>query len=77
MFYVGVNNKNMTDEILEQMTSDFDDITIKHGGFRYMHSKTVKDHRLARIDPNAHYAKAAGNVNGQVSAPEGTLSVGE
>jgi|GEM_PF-1385721 len=77
MFYVGVNNKNMNDEILEQMTSDFDDITIKHGGFRYMHSKTVKDHRLAQIDPNAHYSRPGARVNGQVSVGEGQVPVGD
>jgi hypothetical protein len=65
MFYMGINNKNMTEELLEEVTSDFDDITIKHGGFRYMHSKTVKDSRLAKIDPNAYYAKAQ-RVDGHV-----------
>jgi hypothetical protein len=47
------------------MTSEFDDLTIKHGGFRYMHSRTVKDGRLAKIDPNAYYSTAQ-RVNGQV-----------
>jgi hypothetical protein len=70
MFYVGVNNKNMNQQILDEMTSDFDDITIKHGGFRYMHSRTVKDQRLQKIDPNAFYSAKAARVNGQVHAAE-------
>ncbi len=65
MFYMGINNDKMTPEILDEMTSEFDDLTIKHGGFRYMHSRTVKDGRLAKIDPNAYYATAQ-RVNGQV-----------
>jgi hypothetical protein len=65
MFYMGINNKNMSQEILDLMTSEFDDLTIKHGGFRYMHSRTVKDGRLAKIDPNAYYSTAQ-RVNGQV-----------
>jgi hypothetical protein len=68
MFYMGVNNKNMTDELLDKIVSDFDDVVIKHRGYRYMHSRTVKDARRALVDPNAFYATAGASVDGKVPA---------
>jgi hypothetical protein len=58
MFYLGINTKGMNTEVLDELVSLYDDVTIKHGGFRYMHSKTVKDaERRRQIDPNAAFAK--------------------
>lgn len=57
MFYLGINPKGMTEAVMDELVSRFDDICIKHGGFRYMHSKTVKDPARRRlIDPNAAFA---------------------
>ncbi|MGH2601845.1 MAG: FAD-binding oxidoreductase [Dehalococcoidia bacterium] len=59
MFYLGIDPKGMTDAVLDDLVSQFDDICIRHQGFRYMHSKTVKDPERRRlIDPNAAYAQA-------------------
>ncbi|MCA9843758.1 MAG: FAD-binding oxidoreductase [Dehalococcoidia bacterium] len=57
MFYMGINQKRMTPEVLDEVVSDFDDLCIRHGGFRYMHSKTVTDARRDILDPNVHYRK--------------------
>ena len=55
MFFNGVTEK-MTPEILEELAIRLDDLTIEHGGFRYMHTKTSKDpERRRKIDPNAQY----------------------
>jgi hypothetical protein len=55
MFFNGITEK-MTPEILEELAIKLDDLTIEHGGFRYMHTKTSKDpERLRKIDPNAQY----------------------
>jgi len=57
MFYVGIKPERMTGEVLDAVVSEFDDVCIRHGAFRYMHSRTVKDpERVRRIDPNAQYA---------------------
>lgn len=61
--YVGVNLKQMNEKILSDLVSQIDDLCIKHGSYRYMHTKTVKDsERRSLIDPNAIYAqrRAAG-----------------
>jgi len=60
MFYNGIDPSRMTPDILDDVVSRFDDICIRHGAFRYMHSKTVKDPERRRlIDPNARYAEGA------------------
>jgi len=57
MFYLGIEPKGMTDAVLDELVARFDDICIKHGGFRYMHTKTAKDpERRRQVDPNAFYA---------------------
>lgn len=57
MVYTGVRPDRMTEEILDQFVSEFDDACIEHGAFRYMHSRTSNDpERRSRIDPNAQYA---------------------
>lgn len=54
LLYLGVKPAGMTDEVLEQLVSDLDDLCISHGAYRYMHTKTVKDpERRKLIDPNA------------------------
>jgi FAD binding domain len=68
MFYMGINNKHMTDALLDEIVSDFDDVVIKHRGYRYMHSRTVKDARRALVDPNAFYAAQQASVDGKIPA---------
>lgn len=56
--YVGVNLKHMNEKILADLVSQIDDLCIKHGAYRYMHTKTVKDsERRSLIDPNTIYAR--------------------
>jgi len=56
--YIGVNLKNMNEKILSDLVSQIDDLCIKHGSYRYMHTKTVKDpDRRSLIDPNTIYAR--------------------
>jgi hypothetical protein len=67
MYYCGITPKGMTPEVLEELAARFDDVTIKHGGFRYMHSRTARDpERWEKVDPNTFYAK-----NGQAPAVSG------
>jgi hypothetical protein len=57
MLHAGIEPKAMTPEVLDRFVSEIDDLTIAQHGFRYMHSRTVKDtERRRRIDPNTHYA---------------------
>ncbi|HTV22468.1 MAG TPA: hypothetical protein VMG12_27455, partial [Polyangiaceae bacterium] len=57
MLYAGINPKAMTREVLDQVVSEIDDLTIAQGAFRYMHSRTVKDpERRRKIDPNTYYS---------------------
>ncbi len=70
MLYVGVNPPAMTTAVLEEFVSQIDDLCIAHGAFRYMHSRTVKDpERRQRVDPNTHYAQAAGATPAPVAIP--------
>jgi FAD binding domain len=67
MYYCGISPKGMTDEVLEEIAAAFDDVTIRHGGFRYMHSRTSRDQeRWEKVDPNTFYSRAAlpGGANG-------------
>ncbi|HEX2699599.1 MAG TPA: FAD-binding oxidoreductase [Acidimicrobiales bacterium] len=59
LFYVAIDRKKMTDELLDRIADDMDDICIEEGAYRYMHSRTSKDpERMRRIDPNAAYFAA-------------------
>jgi len=59
MYYCGINPTGMSEAVLEELAARFDDVTIKHGGFRYMHSRTSRDPvRWAQVDPNTYYAQA-------------------
>lgn len=59
MYYCGISPKGMTDEVLEELAARFDDVTIRHGGFRYMHSRTSRDpERWEKVDPNTYYARS-------------------
>jgi FAD binding domain-containing protein len=61
MFYLGTNPTGMTDKVLDEIVSDFDDRCIKFSALRYMHSRTVRDpERLAKLDPNARYMDGQG-----------------
>ncbi len=61
MFFNGITDK-MTPEILEEVAVALDDLTIEHGAFRYMHTRTSKDpQRLRKIDPNSQYQTPAGD----------------
>lgn len=60
MYYCGINPTGMSEAVLEELAARFDDLTIQHGGFRYMHSRTARDpERWAKVDPNTFYAQAA------------------
>lgn len=64
MYYCGINPTGMSEAVLEELAARFDDVTIKHGGFRYMHSRTARDPaRWAKVDPNTFYAES-GSTNG-------------
>lgn len=53
LFYLGINPDRMSEEVLDQVVSELDDICIETGSFRYMHSRTTKDpDRRALVDPN-------------------------
>ena len=56
LFYVGIDNERMTDELLDEIAEGLDDFCIEEGAFRYMHTRTGRDpDRMARFDPNAMY----------------------
>lgn len=59
MFYCGVSEGGLSDAVQDDLVEAFDDITIAHEGWRYMHTRTSKDPaRRERVDPNVHYARA-------------------
>ena len=83
MYYCGINPNGMSEKVLEDLAARFDDVTIKHGGFRYMHSRTARDpERWAKVDPNTFYsmngtgASADGNHH-RVLLPEPLEVVGQ
>jgi FAD/FMN-containing dehydrogenase len=52
--YVGIDPERMTPELLDRIATEFDDLCIEGGAYRYMHTRTGHDpSRMARIDPNA------------------------
>jgi hypothetical protein len=56
LFYVAIKPDRMTDDLLDRIATDMDDICIEEGAYRYMHSRTSRDpERLRRVDPNAVY----------------------
>lgn len=57
LFVVGQTEK-MNDEILEEVAAGLDDICIRHGGLRYMHTRTSKDPlRFRLVNPNTYWAE--------------------
>lgn len=77
MFYVGIKPENMTDELLQEIVEQFDDIVIRHNGYKYMHTRSSTDPaKLAKIDPNLRHAErrrlaeaAGSNGSGTASRP--------
>jgi hypothetical protein len=68
MYYCGINPTGMSEAVLEELAGRFDDLTIKHGGFRYMHSRTARDpERWAQVDPNTFYVRQAAAAPGSAS----------
>ncbi|MGZ4335627.1 MAG: FAD-binding protein [Gaiellaceae bacterium] len=68
LFYVGVEGERLTPELTEELVSELDDLCIRHGALRYMHSKTVKDpERVRLIDPNAYWT--AGTAEAAAPVP--------
>lgn len=59
VFYPGIDTEVMTEDLLDRLVSDIDDRCVAAGGFRYMHTKTVKDERRRLVDPNTYYAERA------------------
>ena len=74
LFVVGQTEK-MNDEILEEVAAGLDDICIRHGGLRYMHTRTSKDpERWRLVNPNTYWAEqyeAAGPAPAAVPAQTG------
>jgi len=57
LFDVGIDPAKMTDEVLDALVEEFDDICVEHGSWRYMHSRTTRDPEKRRaVDPNTFYA---------------------
>ena len=55
----GIKPDRLTENLLESLVSQMDDLCIEHGAFRYMHTRTVKDlERRSLIDPNTMYARS-------------------
>ncbi len=53
LFYLGINPDRLSEQVLDQLVNELDDICIETGSFRYMHSRTSKDpDRRALVDPN-------------------------
>ena len=53
LFYVAINPKKLTEDLLDRIATDMDDVCIEEGAYRYMHSRTSRDPaRLRRVDPN-------------------------
>jgi hypothetical protein len=58
LFDVGIHPEKLTDELLDQLVDEFDDICIEHDSWRYMHSRTTRDPEKRRaVDPNTFYAE--------------------
>ncbi|MGH4021352.1 MAG: FAD-binding oxidoreductase [Pseudonocardiaceae bacterium] len=63
LFYLGINPDRMSEQVLDQLVNELDDICIETGSFRYMHSRTTKDpERRALVDPNTVSANRVGSV---------------
>ena len=80
MLYLGLDAERMTAAVLDDMVSEIDDLCIAHGAFRYMHSKTVKDPRRQRIDPNAVHAardprSASATATAAIDAGAGSAAI--
>ena len=50
MFYVGIDPEKLTEDLLDQLVEEFDDIVIKFNGYKYMHTRSSKDPGKARQD---------------------------
>jgi hypothetical protein len=71
MLVVGLDADRMTPAVLEAFVSEVDDACIRHGAYRYMHTRTVKDPaRRALIDPNELRAKRDANAAGAAVSAE-------
>ncbi len=53
IMYLGVDPERFDGTILDALVSDFDDLCLDHGAFRYLHTLTSTDDRRARLDPNS------------------------
>ena len=63
LFDVGIDPDKLTDELLDQLVEEFDDICVEHGSWRYMHSRTTRDPEKRRaVDPNTFYAEQLGST---------------
>src|SRR4029079_3153831 len=57
LFDIGIEPEGMTDQVLDALVEEFDDICIELGAHRYMHSRTTRDPEKRRlVDPNAFYS---------------------
>ncbi|HEX2052410.1 MAG TPA: FAD-binding oxidoreductase [Actinomycetota bacterium] len=70
LFFTGITEK-MGPELLDEIATKLDDLTIEYGGFRYMHTRTSRDpERLKKIDPSQQYlAVSAGKTMGAADEP--------
>ncbi len=56
IMYLGVDPERFDERALDGLVSDFDDLCIEHGAFRYLHTRTSTDTRRDKLDPNAQPA---------------------
>ena len=62
LFDVGIDPAKLTDEVLDALVEEFDDICVELGSWRYMHSRTTRDPQKRRaVDPNTFYAERLGS----------------
>ncbi len=69
-YVTGMSPEGMADDTVEELATRLDDLTIAHGAFRYMHTRTSRDPvRREQVDPNSHYARRAQPTQETAHAP--------
>ena len=57
MLYLGCKPANLGAERLAALVAEMDELTMLHGAFRYMHTKTSRDSTIrAKVDPHVRHA---------------------
>ena len=64
-FLCGTQEQGLSDAQLEELAAGMDDIAIRHGSFRYVHTQMSKDPERRRlVDPNTFYAEQFATLHG-------------